>query len=189
MRYRDLSLERKILTLITAGFAMLLLFLGLYFQYSEEEHHEVLLLKQTRLLFEQIQTARFWNAEHGGVYAFLKEGEQANQYLYNVGPGDGLDSGVEPEIRDEKGRRLGLINPALMTRELSVLTGKMTNTRFHLTSLQLINPDNAPDEFERSALKAFEDEGKPEATAYTEINGKPYFRYMAPLEIKQECLQ
>jgi hypothetical protein len=40
--------------------------------------------------------------------------------------------------------------PAVVTKELSKYAGVMSRFRFHITSTSLINPENAPDEFEQS---------------------------------------
>jgi len=39
--------------------------------------------------------------------------------------------------------------PAVATKELSLYADKMANFRFRITSDILVNPDNAPDEFEK----------------------------------------
>ena len=40
-------------------------------------------------------------------------------------------------------------NPAMVTKELSVYAEKEGLFWFHITSLKLMNPENAPDAFER----------------------------------------
>lgn len=185
--FRNLSIVNKVIVIVTVGFTLVAVMIGSYYVRMEKRHLESLLLKQARTLFDQVQQLRHWNASHGGVYVMLEEGQSANPYLYSVGPGQGRESPVEPEIADTKGRRLALINPALMTRELARIVEQNTEVRFHLTSLQLINPNNAPDDFETRALKSFE-QGQPSQTRYTELDGKRYFRFMAPLLVEPACL-
>ncbi|MCX7798252.1 MAG: ATP-binding protein [Melioribacter sp.] len=50
-----------------------------------------------------------------------------------------------------------------------------------------INPNNNPDEFEREALQKFKS-GAREIFATDTINGKNFFRYVFPLNVKKECL-
>ena len=109
---------------------------------------EKLLLKQAQTLFNQIPITRHWNAKHGGVYTVLQKGEKPNPYLYKVGPSKDKKGNLVPLIVDQKGRKLALINPAIMTRELAFETKKHSNMSFHLTSLNLINPANQADEFD-----------------------------------------
>jgi len=70
--------------------------------------------------------------------------------------------------------------PAVATKELSLYADKMANFRFRITSDILVNPDNAPDEFEKIALQQFKNGAK----EYSDIIEIPKigtaFRYMAP---------
>ena len=182
------SLESKILLIVSLGLMLSGGIITAYYLYYEQSQVERLLLKQSRFLFNQIQITRHWNAEHGGVYVLLDEGEKPNPYLYKVAPSKGEKADIEPVLIDQKGRRLGLINPATMTRQLSLESEQHSDISFHLTSLQLINPSNKSDTFEKQSLIDFE-KGVLETTEYSERNDQPYFRYMAPLKITQNCLR
>lgn len=149
---------------------------------------EQLLFQQARTLVKEIVLLRHWNSSFGGVYVRKLPGTETNRYLYLVGPGDGKQSAVVPEIKDLQGNVYTLKNPALMARELSELTEKNSDIRFHLTSLNPVNPGNAPDEFEARALKRF-DAGVKETAEFSNIKDKPYYRYMAPLYVEQSCLR
>ncbi|HXH72157.1 MAG TPA: diguanylate cyclase [Mariprofundaceae bacterium] len=188
MTDRYLSLDRKLILITTLVLLLATLAASAYYLKNEQQDMRLLLLKEARVLFKQIQITRHWNAEHGGVYTFLKPGEKTNPYLYKVGPGNGQKSEVEPELTDSHGRTLTLKNPALMTRELAEESSKHSDVRFHLTSLKLINPNNAPDAFEKRSLEQFQ-AGRKEAFATEDIDDKPYYRYMAPLKIENACLK
>jgi len=57
-----------------------------------------------------------------------------------------------------------------------------------MTSLNPLNPNNAPDDFEKKSLKMFETGIKD--TSLTEMrSGKTIFRYMAPLFVEKGCLE
>ena len=78
--------------------------------------------------------------------------------------------------------------PAQATKELSQYANYMADFRFHIASDKLINPENAPTEFEERAIAAFLKGG----TEYwerdvTEEFGRVY-RYAAPLLINESCL-
>ena len=75
-----------------------------------------------------------------------------------------------------------------MTREISEYAEKEGLFKFHLTSLNLLNPANKPDDFEARALSLFV-KGIKETSHIEKMNGITYFRYMAPLYIEKECLQ
>jgi len=60
--------------------------------------------------------------------------------------------------------------------------------RGHITSLNPIRPDNAPDEWERRALRAFE-QGQHEAVSLETLDGEPYLRFMRPMIVEKKCLK
>lgn len=79
--------------------------------------------------------------------------------------------------------------PAIVTKQLSTYAKNYSNFSFHITSDQLINPENKPDDFEKKAIFFFK-KGSKEVYAFTrDKEGRPVFRYMAPLYIKKTCLK
>ena len=149
------------------------IFFGLAMRTRTLLHESI--LSQARSHFQSIVLTRTWNAQHGGVFVRKTEGMESNPYLEN------------PDIETKDGQIYTLKNPALMTREVSEMANLEAGMQFHMTSLKPLNPDNKADSFEAEALQAFE-LGKPEAYRFTELGGKPVFRYMAPLETTQACL-
>ncbi|MDH4231546.1 MAG: diguanylate cyclase [Nitrospirota bacterium] len=131
---------------------------------------------EARTLFSSIVITRKWNAGYGGVFVEKKPGVESNPFLES------------PDIRTVDGRVFTKINPALMTRQISELAGREGLFTFHITSLNILNPNNAPDEFETEALQRFV-KGETEFFREEAIKGRNYFRYMAPLHITRECLQ
>ncbi len=131
---------------------------------------------EARSLFNSIVIARKWNSQHGGVYIEKTPEMLSNPYLAN------------PDITTIDGRIFTKKNPALMTREISELSGKEGLFSFHITSLNPLNPENAPDAFEQEALKGFAN-GKTEHFQDELNGGKNFFRYMAPLYVESSCLE
>lgn len=79
--------------------------------------------------------------------------------------------------------------PAIATKELSKYANKMSDFKFHITSDMLVNPENAPDDFEKRAIELFrKGEVEYEEIYYDKQKGKVY-RYMAPLYINESCLK
>lgn len=129
-------------------------------------------------LFSLIQTSREWNARHGGVYVVITDAVQANPYLRH--PARDLETG--------DGRRLTMINPAYMTRQIADLAALGAGIRLHITSLNPIRPENRPDPWEAEALARF-DRGEKEVLALIHEGAEPVHRYMAPLYVTKPCLQ
>ena len=149
------------------------IFLGLALRTRTLLHASI--LNQARSHFQSIVLTRAWNAQHNGVYVLKTEGMESNPYLEN------------PDILTSDGQVYTQKNPALMTREISELADQQAGMRFHLTSLKPLNPSNQADPFEAAALQAFE-RGQLEVSAFTELDGRPVLRYMAPLETTEACL-
>ncbi len=131
---------------------------------------------QARELFKSIVMTRKWNAGYNGVYVEKKPGMESSPFFEN------------PDIRSVDGRVFTIKNPALMTREISELSGMEGLFTFHITSLKLLNPKNKPDGFETRALQLFE-KGEKEVFQKEIRGGTTYFRYMAPLYVEKECLE
>lgn len=122
---------------------------------------------------------RAWAASHGGVYVTPDENTPPNPYLVQVPDRDLVTTG---------GKRLTLVNPAYMLRLVMGANAHLFGVKGHLTSLQLTNPVNQPDEWEQAALKSFQ-HGAQEATAVVEIDRRPHLRMMRALPMEQGCLR
>ncbi len=122
---------------------------------------------------------RRWAAGHGGVYVPVTERTPPNPYLAHV---------QERDIVTPSNRRLTLVNPAYMTRQVQELEVAEYGLLGHITSLRPIRPENAPDPWEREALGAFE-EGETEVTGLEMMSGAMHMRLMRPLVTEERCLK
>ena len=96
--------------------------------------------------FERDVLYRRWNAMHGGVYVPATEKTKPNLHL----------DVPERDIETPAGRRLTLVNPAYMTRQVHELGAQTNGIQGHITSLKPIRPENAADPWETAALESFE---------------------------------
>lgn len=79
--------------------------------------------------------------------------------------------------------------PAVVTKELAKYADNMATFKFHITSDRLVNPENAPNKFEKYAIKKIEEENLLEyADVHIDDNKNKFYRYAAPLYINQSCL-
>jgi PAS domain S-box-containing protein len=130
--------------------------------------------------FEKDVLYRRWASRHGGVYVPVTESTQPNPFLSHI---------PERDISTPTGRRLTLMNPAYMTRQVYEMAQEYKGTgRGHINSLNPIRPENSPDPWEREALLSFE-RGTSEIGQIRHIDGKPYFRYMKSLMVEKPCLK
>ncbi|MCK5190524.1 MAG: DUF3365 domain-containing protein, partial [Methylococcales bacterium] len=167
---------------IFLSYAILWLILNTFSLYVQtKQTHEFaseLAHDQAKMFFDHLVSIRDWNANHGGVYAPVSETTRPNPYL----------KVPNRDIQRPDGRQLTLINPSYMTRQLSEISHAQTGIRFHITSLDPIRPKNKADQWETIALRAFE-AGKPNTHEISNIEDKPYYRYMEPLITEKSCLQ
>lgn len=146
---------------------------------QEEERLHAIALSQARALYNQVVDTREWNASHGGVYAPVTATTQPNPYL----------DVPERDVTTTDGRRLTLLNPAYMTRQIAEITARRRGILIHLTSLGPLRPENAPLPWERDALAALE-RGAPEfATFAADADGRELLRYVAPLHVDESCVR
>ena len=126
--------------------------------------------------FHLILLARRWNSDYGGVYVEKKPGVLSNQYL---------DS---PDIITSDGKTFTMKIPVEMTREISEYANKEGAFRFHVTSLNPVNPTNVADDFERRALARIL-EGEEDVAWKEERGNHIIYRYMGALYTEKNCLK
>lgn len=120
---------------------------------------------QAQALLTNMLTVREWVASYGGVWT--------------TRPGP-----VYMEAQNGFYRK----SPAMVTKELSELAADKGLYYFHITSLRLKNPENAPDPFEWEVLHRFEEHPSPvERIEY--VDGRRMYRLMIPLRTTVACLQ
>ncbi|MCX8030902.1 MAG: DUF3365 domain-containing protein [Thermodesulfovibrionales bacterium] len=136
------------------------------------------ILYEARAIFRHLVITRKWISDHQGVFVEKLPGVKANPYLKNI----------EAEITAQNGKTYVRKNPAMVTRELSDYAKEKGLFWFNITSLNLINPENKPDEFERDALLLFEQNKSNEQMAIVTKDNTKYFRYISPLYIEDSCM-
>jgi len=94
----------------------------------------------------------------------------------------------ERDIETPSGVKLTLVNPAYMTRQVHELANEAAGVKGHITSLNPIRPENAPDAWETAALEAFE-RGETEVSSVEILEDIQYMRLMRPLETEEGCLR
>jgi len=121
---------------------------------------------------------RRWGTLHGGVYVPVTETQKSVPWLEHV-PGR--------DVVTDDGRRLTLLNPASMLRQMMDFYAEEYGIRGRITGLRYLNPGNAPDDWERSQLESFDRGEQGEVWAVAEIDGKPYLRYLRAMYMEDGC--
>ena len=128
--------------------------------------------------FERDVIYRRWNALHGGVYVPVTEKTPPNPLL----------EAHERDIETPSGRKLTLVNPAYMTRQVYELGALADGIQGHITSLNPLRTKNAADAWESAALQAFA-HGETERGSIEVYRGEPHYRFMRPFVTEQGCLK
>ncbi len=137
-------------------------------------------LNTARAHLNKEKAFRFWAYARGGVYVPVTKNLQPNPYLKIP----------ERDITTPSGRRLTLMNPEYMLRDLNNTFSGLYGVAGHLTSLNPLRPANKPDHWETQALKSFA-RGNKEAVAIVKNkkDGSEALRLMQPLFVRPICLR
>ena len=122
---------------------------------------------------------RRWNTEHGGVYVEVTGDVRPNPFLKDL---------PDRDLKTLSGKKLTLINPALMMREVYELAEIEYGISERLVSLDPLNPANMPDEWEAEALRNLE-RGTDSVSMVEDVNGAQRLRFARPLKTEKSCLR
>ncbi len=139
----------------------------------------ILATSDARSSFQKDLVYRRWAALQGGVYVAPTEMTPPNPYLAHL---------PDRDVATTDGKSLTLVNPAYMTRQVYELGREQYGLRGHLTSLNPIRSENAPDTWETESLQAFT-AGATETTSVEMIDGQPFLRLMRPFVTEAGCLK
>lgn len=173
-----MKLKRNILILLVVWTLIIGFSLSMsYFQAREAARNSA--TAAARSLFTKDVLYRRWNANHDGVYVPITESAQPNPYLTRI---------LDRDIETLSGKRLTLINPSYMTRQVHELGLEGKGIGGDITSLDPIRPANAPDSWQKKALKEFE-QGANAYVSVKNLQGKERLRFMRPLMTEKACLK
>ena len=121
---------------------------------------------------------RSWVASHGGVYVPVDKRTPPNPYLSHI------------KNRDFRaiGKEFTLMNPAYTLSQMMHDYSKLYGIKTHITSKNLLNPKNKPDDWETVALEKI-DETRKSFIELSKIGSQEYMRLMKPLVTKKICLK
>ena len=134
---------------------------------------------EARASYEKDLVYRRWAAIQGGVYVPPTEATLPNPYLSHL---------PDRDLVTLDGKRLTLVNPAYMTRQVHALGKEQYGNSGHITSLMPLNPNNLADSWETQALRFFEAGGK-EVVSTETMNGQAHLRFIRPLVTEKPCLK
>ena len=123
-------------------------------------------------------TIRRWVTGHGGVYVPITEQQKSVPWLDHV-PGR--------DVTTTEGRQLTLLNPASVLRQIMDRYANDFGIRGRITGLRQLNPDNAPDAWEKQQLEVFTSGSIKEVWAVADLQGQPHLRYLRAMFMEPGC--
>ncbi|MCP3850171.1 MAG: DUF3365 domain-containing protein [Gammaproteobacteria bacterium] len=160
--------------------SMVLLFSLAFNLYSEYQFSRNAALEHAKSSFTKDLTFRTWIASHGGVYVTTTEMTPPNPYLSHI---------EDRDLVTPNGKKLTLMNPAYVLRQLMENYEGAYGAKGHITSLKLLNPNNKASQWETKALKRFEQGVQDEIYEFINTGGNEFIYYMKALEVKTSCLK
>jgi diguanylate cyclase (GGDEF)-like protein len=152
----------------------------LFWAETKEEAHVIeYAKKEARANFNKDVALRNWVAQQGGVYVKVSKQIPPNPYLSHL---------PNRDIKLPSGKTLTLMNPAYILRETMEQYSELYGIKGRITSLKPLNPINTPDKWERNVLLAFEKKEVSEIYEISNINKKPFLRYMKAFVTVPSCL-
>lgn len=152
------------------------LFIIKYISDTKNEYQKIsekILFEQALTLYNSLVTMREWSSNHGAIYIKAHDNIKPNPYL------------IDNHTFTKDNELLIKINPAWMTRQISEMSNEKQKYYFKITSLNPMNPINAPDEFEKRALKYLQNNKN--ETYYTSMN-KDRYNFLGSLKVETSCL-
>jgi diguanylate cyclase (GGDEF)-like protein/PAS domain S-box-containing protein len=144
------------------------------------EHRQILdsATADARTNLNKDLTVRRWSTRHGGVYVPVSDAQPPIPWLAHI---------PDRDLASTDGKRLTLINPAMMLRQIMDDYGAEYGIRGRITGLRYLNPANAPDAWERRQLERFAQGTVTEVWEVAELDGQPQLRQLRAMRMEPGC--
>jgi PAS domain S-box-containing protein len=129
--------------------------------------------------FNKEMVFRKWISGHGGVYVPITDHTKPNLNLRNI---------PERDIVTDSGVALTLMNPAYVMQQVHELGQEQYGTPGHLISVNDINYETQPDEWEQNSLKKIIKNPKL-ISQIEKRNGEEFIRVLKPVYYDSDCLK
>ncbi|MBU0631695.1 DUF3365 domain-containing protein [bacterium] len=163
------------IALIWTAIVISVVLLNIYNYYNNADQFA---LHEAEVSIKKDLAYRTWVASHGGVYVPITNKTPPNPYLSHIPDRDI----ITPH------KKLTLMNPAYTLSQMMKDYSDLYGVKAKITSKNLLNPNNAPDDWENKALDIIEITRKPYYEK-SKVGDQDYLRYLNPLVTKEDCLK
>jgi diguanylate cyclase (GGDEF)-like protein/PAS domain S-box-containing protein len=91
------------------------------------------------------------------------------------------------DVVTTEGRKLTLMNPAYMLREMMQDFGEMYGIRGRIVGIVYLNPDNKADDWEADAIRRFSSAETDEVMGISDLDDAPHLRLIKPMVMLESC--
>jgi len=152
--------------------------LSLWFNIEDEQVKTIDIVKNiAKSNFNKDQAYRKWATSHGGFYVTLTEDNPPISYLSRI---------KDRDITTRDGKKLTLIDPATMTREILEDFEYLYGIKGKLAGIIALNPKNKATKLEEKAIKQFE-KGVKEVTQVLGKGKNESFNLIGPVFMEEGC--
>ncbi|MBF0214110.1 MAG: EAL domain-containing protein [Magnetococcales bacterium] len=172
---------RQVRRLTIAAMGLWSLIVTLSLLWNVERQHDVtrdMALNTARAAFNKDLAYRQWASDHGGVYVEPTEKTPPSPWMAHL---------PDRDLVTTEGRRLTLMNPAYMLREMMEDFSDLYGIRGRIVGIVYLNPGNKADPWEEAAIRRFESGGVDEIIETTAIGGQNYLRLIRPMYMQESC--
>lgn len=178
MSFTPIRLRRYIAILVVCWTVAIVVTLA--WELTDEQNQAVDVARsEARGVWKEEAAIRRWDAANGGIYVPVTENTHPDPYLVDI---------PERDVLSPSGRKLTLVNPAAIMRQIHETAQEEFGAKGHMTSLRPVSPRNAPDSWEKAALESFE-QGADEVCAVEDMDGQRYLRLIRPMLVDASCLK
>lgn len=179
--FRSFAYIKMFLTSLCTVLTLFVVAIFVFLYWRTDELLTQRMREQAITYADLILHTKTWNYDYGGVYVQKRADTESNIYLRSLG--------INPDVAAEGGRTFTVRNHAMMVNEISRMSEMKDGTKFRITSLKPIDPENAPDTFERQTLEKFERRAGEFYRIENRDGRNPVFRYLIPFKADQTCLE
>ncbi|NOQ30757.1 MAG: EAL domain-containing protein [Helicobacteraceae bacterium] len=143
----------------------------------EKEITNKTLVNIARSSFNKDLAYRKWASSHGGVYVTPTAKTPPSPWMAHI---------EDRDIVTTDGKKLTLMNPAYMLREMMQDYSKLYGIKGRIVGKVYLNENNKANAWESAAIDSF-DKGSKESMEIITEDGKEYLKLMQPMIMSQEC--
>jgi len=175
------EVKARVIRYTAAGLLTWSLLLGGSLAWNIAKQREITLELATNTAlanFNKDVAYRLWASSHGGVYVEPTEKTPPSPWMAHL---------PDRDLVANDGRRLTLMNPAYMLREMMQDHAELYGIKGRIVGIVALNPANLADPWEAEGIRQFANGSKDQLMEVSDIDGAPYMRLFKPFRMEASC--